>query len=261
MKYVVCYSGGHSSALTAIETVRKYGRNQTILLNHDIDKQVEDLDVKRFKDEVASYLGLPITYANQMRFKRSAPLAICREKKMFCFKSGSHICTYFLKTEPFYDWLKKKYPVQPGCGLSNEITLVYGFDVNEPQRMERRTKHLLSLGYRTEYPLVSSSMQEIEEVGIEKPYTYGYCKHANCRGCIKAGRQHWYMVFCLWPDIYKEAIETETVVGHSILRGNYLRELIPLFLQMQEFGIAPGDEEESNRFWARTRRQLLLENR
>lgn len=251
MKYVVCYSGGHSSALAAVETVRNHGRNNVVLLNHDIDKCVEDEDVKRFKEEVASYLGLPITYANQTRFKVSAPLSICREKRMFCFKSGSHICTYFLKTEPFYEWLKRNYPVQPGEELSKEITLVYGFDACETKRMERRTKHLLSLGYQTEYPLLRPHIQEIEEVWIEKPYTYGYCKHANCRGCIKAGRQHWYMVFCHWPDIYKEAVETEGVVGHSILRGCFLKDLVPQFLRMQELGIVPGDMEESNRFWSR----------
>lgn len=256
MKYVVCYSGGHSSALAAIETVRKHGRKNVILLNHDIDKRVEDTDVKRFKEEVASYLGLPITYANQNRFRESTPLFICREKRMFCFKSGSHICTYYLKTEPFYGWLKKNYPVRRGETVSDEITLVYGFDADEPKRMERRTRHLLTMGYRTEYPLLNSSMQETEEVGIEKPCTYGYCKHANCRGCIKAGRQHWYMVFCFWPDIFKEAVETEILIGHSILKGMYLTELVPQFLRMQDSGIAPGDEEESGRFWGRVHRIL-----
>lgn len=242
--------------MTAVETVRKYGRKNVVLLNHDIDKRVEDIDVKRFKEEVASYLGLPITYANQTRFKESAPLSICREMGMFCFKSGAHICTYYLKTEPFYEWLKEFYPVEPGKGLSEEITLVYGFDSNEPKRMERRTRHLLSLGYRTEYPMQTSSMEEIEEVGIEKPRTYGYCKHANCRGCLKAGKQHWYMVYCLWPDIYLEGIAMEELIGNSILRGSFLKELMPLFQQMQDVGIAPGDEIESNRFWSCARRML-----
>lgn len=35
-KYIVCFSGGHSSAVAAIETVRKYGKEQVVLLNHDI---------------------------------------------------------------------------------------------------------------------------------------------------------------------------------------------------------------------------------
>ena len=64
MKHIVCYSGGHSSALVAIEVVRKFGKENTILLNHDINANVENQDIKRFKKEVAGYLGMEITYAN-----------------------------------------------------------------------------------------------------------------------------------------------------------------------------------------------------
>ena len=49
MKYVVCYSGGHSSALAAIETVRRYGSENVILLNHDISSKVEHSKIKIFK--------------------------------------------------------------------------------------------------------------------------------------------------------------------------------------------------------------------
>ena len=52
MKYIVCYSGGHSSALVAIEAVRKYGKENVILLNHDISKEVEHEDIKRFKKRI-----------------------------------------------------------------------------------------------------------------------------------------------------------------------------------------------------------------
>ena len=48
MKYIVCYSGGHSSALVAIEAVRKYGKEDVILLNHNISPEVEHKDIKRF---------------------------------------------------------------------------------------------------------------------------------------------------------------------------------------------------------------------
>jgi len=32
MQYVVCYSGGHSSALVAVETVRRFGNEKVIFL-------------------------------------------------------------------------------------------------------------------------------------------------------------------------------------------------------------------------------------
>ena len=54
-KHIVCYSGGHSSALVAIEVVRKYGKENVILLNHDINPRFENNDIKRFKKEVSDY--------------------------------------------------------------------------------------------------------------------------------------------------------------------------------------------------------------
>ena len=58
MKHIVCYSGGHSSALVAIEVSRKYGTADLVLLNHDMAAHVEDADIKRFKREVAAYIGI-----------------------------------------------------------------------------------------------------------------------------------------------------------------------------------------------------------
>ena len=73
MKYIVCYSGGHSSALVAIEAVRKHGKENVILLNHDISSEVEHKDIKRFKNEIAKFLGLEITYANMKGWEYKTP--------------------------------------------------------------------------------------------------------------------------------------------------------------------------------------------
>lgn len=259
MKYVVCYSGGHSSALAAVETVIRHGRKDTILLNHDISSKVEDEDVKRFKTELADYLEVPIVYANRESFGTDTPLSLCRQMGRIRFKAGNSICTYYLKTEPFYRWLKENYPV--GCReISDKITLVYGFDASEQQRIARRQKHLLSKGYLSEYPLADKGnrlkISDIREMGIRLPETYGVARHANCKGCLKAGKQHWYMVYCLWPDIFREAVWTEEILGYKIIRGYFLRELEPMFACMKEEGIMPGDSECSAVFWARVRHVL-----
>ena len=47
-----------------LKAVRKYGKNNVILLNHDISSKIEHEDIKRFKRDVADYLDLDITYAN-----------------------------------------------------------------------------------------------------------------------------------------------------------------------------------------------------
>ena len=64
MKRIICFSGGDGSGITAIEVKRRYPNDEVILLNHDISLEVEESDIKRFKKEVADYLGLPIWYAN-----------------------------------------------------------------------------------------------------------------------------------------------------------------------------------------------------
>lgn len=256
MKYVVCFSGGHSSALAAIETVRRYKRKNVILLNHDISSKVEDADTKRFKNEVSEFLGIPITYANAREFESKTPLALCREKNMIRFGAGNSICTYFLKTMPFYQWLDQNYPVKPR-EISKEITLVYGFDGEEKRRIALRTKVLRSKGYLSEFPLSDHYvLHNIQDIGIQLPETYQFSKHANCKGCLKAGRQHWYMIFCLYPHIFNEAVETEEMIGYSILKYVYLRDLIPLFQRMWDQKIEPNDWECSRKFWCRVKRIL-----
>lgn len=259
MKYVVCFSGGHSSALAAVETVKKYGRKNTILLNHDISDKVEDADVKRFKKEVAEYLEVPIIYANRENFQIDTPLSLCRQKKLICFGVGNSICTYYLKTEPFKKWLQDNFPVCNGQ-ISQEITLVYGFDKTEPKRVERRNAHLLKMGYLSEYPLAKGNqtymLQDIRQLGIALPETYMYTKHANCKGCLKAGKQHWYMVYCRWPEIFYEAKETEKIIGHSIIKGSFLSELEPLYEKMKAIGIEANDKEYSATFWSHVKRQI-----
>jgi len=83
MNHIVMYSGGHSSALTAIEVARQYGTDHLILMNHDINPSVEDADVKRFKNEVAAYLELPITYVNMPGWDRMDQFDVVIKKKAF----------------------------------------------------------------------------------------------------------------------------------------------------------------------------------
>ena len=48
MKHIILFSGGHSSAVVALKVVEKYGKENCILLNHNITSYVEDEDIKRF---------------------------------------------------------------------------------------------------------------------------------------------------------------------------------------------------------------------
>ncbi len=257
VKYIVCYSGGHSSALVAIEAVRKVGKENVILLNHNISPLVEHEDIKRFKEEVADYLGLEITYANMDRWEELTPLRLCKELGGFKFGNSPVLCTYNLKTKPFHKWLKENYPSIPG-EVREDVVILYGFDANEPNRINRRVGIMITSGYMTDYPLAywDRTIQNIEEIGIKRPITYELFRHANCVGCLKAGRQQWYIVYCLYQELWEEAKETEQEIGYSILKGVFLEELESQFARMKCLGIVPGEGKNSQKFWSEVRKEL-----
>lgn len=252
MKYVVCYSGGHASALCAVEAVRRYGRENVILLNHGISGKVEDPDIQRFKDEVADALGLPITPANMEGFEGKDQFDVCMEIKAFkCGHQSTALCTNRLKTEPFRLWLKDNYPAskEKPC---EDIVVLYGFSESETGRMKRRTEVMASMGYKVDFPLVNweRTIFEIEEIGIARPSVYRFRKHANCSGCLKGGKQAWYVTYCMEPEIFEKAKLAEEKIGHSILKDAFLRDTETVFREMKDAGVEPTELIPPGRFWA-----------
>lgn len=256
MKYLVCYSGGHSSALAAVETVRRYGKENVILLNHDISEKVEHPDVKRFKQEVADYLGVPITYANAVGLKELTPFEAARSQRVISFGFLRESCTFVLKSEPFKRYLSEHFPVAEGK-VNRDVCIIYGFSKDEVDRAERRKRILAKHGYMTDFPLINweRTIYDIEEIGIKKPVVYEYFTHANCIGCLKGRRQHWYAVYYLYPDIFEEAKELEKEIGHGIISVHFLEEFEPKFKAMKDLGIKPSTVD-ARRFWADVRKKL-----
>ena len=244
---------GVSSALTAIEAVRKYGRDNIILLNHNISSHVEHGDIKRFKQEVADYLGIKITYANAENFEDMTPLNVAIKNKAFQVMQGQALCTSRLKTQPFYNYLEEN------CKDKENYTILYGFDSDEEQRIYRRSGVLRAMGYKADYPLAywERTIENVEEIGINKPSTYKLFKHANCIGCLKAGRQHWYAVYCLRPDIFDEAKQAEKEIGYTIIKGISMEKLETIFEEMKNIkGICPTEKLKSQTFWAKVKKAL-----
>lgn len=259
-KFIVCYSGGHASALCAIECVRRYGKENVILLNHNISSEVENADIKRFKDEVAEYLGLKITYANMEDWEHKTPLKICREIGGFKFGNGPVLCTYKLKTEPFHKWLKENYPVEKGK-VREDVVIIYGFDKKEKARIQRRTGIMLNNGYKCDFPLAfwEQTIENTESIGIKRPITYEIHRHANCTACLKAGKQSWYLVYCMYKDLWEEAKATENEIGYSILKDTFLEELEPKFQRMKCKGIVPSEKMNAKKFWSEVEKALPME--
>lgn len=270
--HLICYSGGHSSAKVAMNVHKRYPNDLIILLNHDINPLVEHEDIKRFKKDVSDKISIPITFVNYENIKDNKDIPdqfdVCKKIKGFKFGNGTELCTYNLKTKPFHVFLSEKFPVDKLTGLNTEVVIYYGFDKEETARIQRRSSILGAQGYYTDFPLAlweDVDNDIVVESGILPPLTYqqlaegydfGSWKHANCIGCLKAGKQHWYATFCVRRDIWEKAKETEDILNHSIIKGVYLEELEPLFSEMQEKGIPPTEHIKGQTFWAMVRKVI-----
>lgn len=259
-KHIYCYSGGHSSALVAIEGVRKHGKESAILLNHDLHFTVEHADVKRFKNEVSEYLGLPITYASHEN-PNMDQFDICVAEGAFKGKNSPELCTSRLKTRPFKKWLAEN-------AADKNCVIYYGFDNTEKERarMNKRIGIMALDGYRTDYPLAlwpDRTIHATEEIGISRPSTYDTFIHGNCIGCLKAGWQHWYIVYCTRPDIWLKAKWAEDEIGYSIHHDKngqqFLEDWEPRFMAMKAAGITPTELTPHQTFWANARKVIKIE--
>lgn len=241
VKHLFCFSGGEGSAIAAIEGVRKYGKENCVLINHEC--KTEDEDVARFEKQVAEYLELPITYVNVdwLNPDGSLPDQFDVVMKVGAFSSpkGDYLCTTKLKTEPFYKYLADHYPQALSLfSAPQEVVIYYGFDITETSRIQRRSSILGAMGFKTDYPLIwkERSINSTREIGIEPPLLYAYFKHANCIGCLKASLLHWYVTYCMRFDLYQRGMMAEeyidftihTIIRNKIQRPVKLADLMPI---------------------------------
>jgi hypothetical protein len=304
MNHIICFSGGESSALVAIEVTRRYPNDNIILLNHDISSEVEDNDIKIFKNNIANYLELPITYKNYNDLDvNNLPnqFDICEERGAFSNPHNKQaICTSLLKTIPFSAYLKKYHQSKTDC------IIYYGFDNNEPSRIERRIGILNDMGYKSDYPLAlwnkigidnynnyqikscikihekvtktkiqmssnefielypqylenislinysniyERTISSVRDINILPPTVYNQFKHANCKGCLKGGQQHWYVVYCVRNDIFERAKLSESRLGYSIIKNYYLKDVEHKFKKMKDIGISADEHTPHQTFW------------
>lgn len=257
IKRIVALSGGESSAVVGVEVARKFGKENVILLNHDINPKVEPEDVKRFKNEVADYIGVPITYANHPDWETETPISLCVKAGTWVNPANRTIlCTNRLKTAPFYDWMAENY--------NDGDVVYYGFDANEPARITRRANIMGASGYKTDYLLAlwaDRTIHSTDEIGIARPTVYSLFNHANCIGCLKAGWQHWYVIYCNYPDVYQQLIDGESSIGYAVHGvDDWAEDKAEMFESMRLAGIEPTEKTPSGQFWARAKKALAAQS-
>jgi hypothetical protein len=251
-KHIVCFSGGHSSALVAVEVARRFGAKNTILLNHNISPEVELPDIKRFKQAVADYLGIEITYANHPEWETKTPMQVCIDAGSWINPSNRQIlCTNRLKTTPAFEWYARNY-------VDGDV-VYFGFDVAEKNRITRRSQLMGKKGYKTDYPLAlwpERSIYSTNEIMIDPPLSYGQFKHANCIGCLKAGWQHWYVIFCDYPHIWEQLKIAEESIGYPVHGFDFAEDMEEKFVLMKSLSIPATEHIQSAAFWAMTRKAI-----
>jgi 3'-phosphoadenosine 5'-phosphosulfate sulfotransferase (PAPS reductase)/FAD synthetase len=183
MKHIVCFSGGHSSGIVAIEVARRFGAENTILLNHDISSRVELPDVKRFKQQIADYLCIPITYANHEHYETATPITVCVQAKTWVNPNNRTIlCTHRLKTDPFYKWLRENYQSGDVC--------YYGMDSHETARITRRSAAMGADGFAVDFPLATwreRTISKTMQVGIAPPVAIRRFQPRKLHGMPQSG--------------------------------------------------------------------------
>ena len=118
---------------------------------------------------------------------------------------------------------------------------------------------LAAMGYRTGFPLQGPrTIYSTNEVGINPPLTYSVFRHANCTGCLKAGMQHWYIVYCTRPDIWARGLWAEDEIGYTIIKGHSLLDLEPKFEIMRLAGVPATERLAPGTFWKEARQLVNL---
>jgi len=100
----------------------------------------------------------------------------------------------------------------------------------------------------------------LESIGIDPGSVYKTFNHSNCVGCLKAGWQHWYIVYCTRQDIWEEAKYGEDEIGYAIHKDKdgpvYLEEKEELFDAMVAAGVVPTEKIKPQTFWAAAKKAV-----
>jgi len=114
------------------------------------------------------------------------------------------------------------------------------------------------MGYDVCFPLAQweRTVYSTSEVGIAPPIIYEVRNHANCWGCLKGGRLHWFVTYVHRRDIFDRARLSESRIGYTILKECSLAQIEPLFAAMVQYGIEANELTLPATFWANVRKRL-----
>ena len=215
LKHIVLFSGGACSSLVAQIVAKEQVKKDVIFLYTPTYSEHPDAD--RFREQVAKYLGIPITVqADGRNIWQLIDDNNCLPSEWMPF------CTRILKQEQREKFLK---------GLDDYI-LYYGFDAKEYQRAQNTAAHAMVTGEKVKFPLIEAAIMSQEAKKIIQhdwkiclPEPYLYLDHNNCIPCWKGGKGHWQRVCKYYPDQFQKAIDAEKKIGYTVFKGKTLEQL------------------------------------
>jgi hypothetical protein len=123
-----------------------------------------------------------------------------------------------------------------------------------------------AMGWKTDYPVglwADRTIFSTLQIGIPLPNSYSMFKHANCAGCLKAGWQHWYVVYCTRPDIWLKGKWAEDEIGYAIHHDGtgavFLEDMEDKFARMKAAGIPATEHIPQQRFWSQAKKIIAIE--
>lgn len=210
-KFVVMFSGGIGSWMTAKRIIDKVGADNVTLLFSDVKGASsnphigEDEDTYRFIDEAAAMLGAKLVKVVDGR----NIWEVFRDRK-FLGNSRLAPCSHELKQKPAKKWIHEN--------TNPEDTIIaVGIDWTETHRMEA-----VARGYapwRVAAPLTvephltkQEMIDQASALGLKPPrlYDFGF-KHNNCGGgCVRAGQSQFKLLLDTMPERFAEWEKQET---------------------------------------------------
>ncbi len=201
MKYLIAFSGGLSSAVSAL--IAKENN-----LDYDLlfaDTLIEHPDLYRFNKDIEAVTKPIITLTDGR-----TPWGVY-EDVSYIGNSRTAPCSKILKTKQLTDYILANYLDEL---IDGKLTLCLGMNLDEEERLNRAKKtwqsiaeemKVTSLLIDYKYHTRKQLLDKIESYNIRIPelYTKGY-PHNNCGGfCVRAGQAQFYKLMKDYPEIYE----------------------------------------------------------
>jgi len=200
LKHVVMFSGGAGSSYVAKLVAENAGKENTILLHTPTYAECSDAD--RFRQQVADYVGLPITVQADGR-----SLWELIEYNKILPSNFIPYCTRILKLEQsrrFYKKLKE---------AGEDFIVYFGYTSDEWRRVQKQSARFESEGLKYCNLLFDMKISNDqvkgairEEWKICLPEAYKHLKHNNCIPCFKGSKSHFMKVAKYYPEQYLKAM-------------------------------------------------------